>query len=219
LRKEVADRRSLLWDNVRRFDQDTSNSFDLWDKLPEEVQDQYCEGYDLWDTDPEGAFALFELSAANGNPSAMIAEAACCERGNGTAKDGKRAKQFFRDAVEAGSWHATIHYARFLERAGDQELAYLTLEDGVDAEYTAAYFWLAWLLYKAEPNRRMAREVFSMVEHAVAKGHPGGRWLKAKLLFKGHMGVMRVAEGYRIQRKLSGELGNELKELGRSNFD
>jgi len=131
LRKEVADRRSLLWDNVRRFDQDTSNSFDLWDKLPEEVQDQYCEGYDLWDTDPEGAFALFELS--------------CCERGNGTAKDGKRAKQFFRDAVEAGSWHATIHYARFLERAGDQELAYLTLEDGVDAEYTAAYFWLAWL--------------------------------------------------------------------------
>jgi len=58
-----------------------------------------------------------------------------------------------------------------------------------------------------------------MVEHAAAKGHPGGRWLKAKLLFKGHMGVMRVAEGYRILRKLSGELGNELKELGRSNFD
>ncbi len=218
LRQEVADRRELLWANVKRFDQDCGNSWKLWEKLPVDVQDQYNESHALKDSDPEKSFTLAELSASNGNPTAMIAAALCCEYGDGTSKDREKARKFYEGAVEAGSWPATIYYARFLDRIGDQEMAFATLEDGVDADYTAAFFWLAWLLYKHESSRKMARQVFPMVERAADRAHPGGRWLKAKLLIKGQMGVVRIAEGWRIQRALSKELGDQLEEQGRSNF-
>lgn len=216
LRKEVAARRELMWDWSDQFDRDCSNDWELWEQLTEEAQELYAKAIEVSKTDAVAALELYEEGAAAGNPLAMGAAGLFHASGLGTPNAPDKAIEFYDRAMEAGSWSALVCCARFRQKLGQFEEAEYLLKQGIEADYTAALFWLAWYRYARNPTRKTARSVWSMVQTALERGHPGARWMAARLLMRGKLGIHRILEGWRIQCKLSGDLGEELEALGQS---
>lgn len=207
----------LLWDEVDRFDRACSNDWDLWRALPEETQRLYREGARLFREDRAAGLALLEQAAARGDPIAMVQAAKCHWHGTGTAPDRERAERFFIEARNVGSWSATIELAALACRRRDMETCFAILKEGVRADYTGAMFWLASYRYRERPGGRTAREILPILETALERGHPGARWLMARLLMRGRLGVSRLGEGWRMCMALWPEL--ERTAAGRAEPD
>lgn len=205
-RQDVSDD---LWDWVDRFDRDCSNNWTIWEALPEEARRLFRDGARLHRRDPVAALAQLEEAALLGNPLAMVEAQKYHWHGIGTAEDRENANRFLADARDAGSWHAAILIARRASRHGDMETCFAILEEGVDANYTAAMFWLAWYQYRERPGRRTAREVLPLLETAIERGQPGARWLMARLLIRGRLGLPLMGEGRRMAKALCHELQEE----------
>lgn len=204
LRLTVNARNSRYWNEVDRHDRvDWSNDWDLSKGLSAEANALFAEGNDLYPIDKQQALAKFEASAALENPIAMVFAGRMYASATGTILDRDRALEFYHDAIGAGSWNATLWYAREMDARGHHDMADETLEEGVEADHVPSFFWLAWLRYKRKRTRQQARAILPLVEYAIEHDHPGGPWLKSRLMATGKLGLHRIPEGFRMAHRQS----------------
>lgn len=115
--------------------------------------------------------------------------------GTAVPADFAKAAAFYRDAIGAGSWMATINYARLLSDKGFDADAEAILQDGCSAGFVPAFFRLAQIRYAAAPQRAAGNEIRPLLEHAAAAGHPEARVLRAHLMVLGRFGLRRIPAG------------------------
>lgn len=199
IRSEVKARNDQFWKMVDRVDRvNWSNDWELWNALPEAARASFDEGIEIYSDDKPAALAHFEASAALGNPVAMVWVGRFYASGTGTAPDLDRAIAFYRDAIDAGSWNATLWYAREMDMQGHHDVAIETLENGIEADHIPSFFWLAWLRYKRHRTSKTARAILPLIEYAMKHEHPGGTWLMGKLMMTGKLGLWRIPAGFRF---------------------
>lgn len=129
--------------------------------------------------------------------------------GNWHRTQPRQAQEYYRRAIQGGSWTATIHYARLLDELGHYETCDQVLEDGVALGFVPSYFWLAWLRYKRSKTREACREVRPLLEYAARAGHPGARRKLSDWMLLGRFGPRAIFRGvllsFRLARDYAGE--------------
>lgn len=151
--------------------------------------------------EPEAAFRLFEEAAAAGSPVAMTMAGSYHECGIAVTADLDRAADYYHRAICAGSWLATIRYARLLAAQGHVQESEDVLRDGVRLDFVPAFYWLAQLRYERAQTRAVCREIRPLLDHAAARGHPGAKQLIGTLMTKGKYGLLAIPKGLRLLRQ------------------
>ena len=152
----------------------------------------------LRESAPARAVDLYREAAAQGSAFALEALAWHYHTGTGVAADLEAAQEYQRSAIVAGSWPATISYARLLNAQDFAEQRDAVLEDGVTAGFVPAHYWLARFRYDESSSAAVLRRVKPLAEHAAAMGHPEAQALLATLKVRGHYGLWRIPSGLRM---------------------
>jgi len=198
VRKIISSRASYEWEEGFAAD---------WE--PEEADDAVRNGWHeaaaLKDRDPAAALAIHVKLAEGGSVFSMLKAGYYYSAGCGTEKDLPAAEEFYRRALCAGSWRATIRYADLLFKRGAHDEWRATLSDGVQKGFIPSFFWLAWYSYKLSPKGRTAREVRYLLETAADAGHPSARLTLARWHASGKFGVREIVRGVRMIRAISFE--------------
>lgn len=184
-----------VWESSDAWERQHSNESELLSKESEQNWELIQQAAAVEDSDTAAAFRLYLEAAEAGSPWAIHAVAWRYWTGTGVVADPTSAEDFFRRAIGAGSWMATIHYARMLEEYHHQDECEQVLMDGVDANFTPAFFWLARIRYERCKTRKTAREISPMLEHAARKGHPRAQVMLAHLMLRGKLGLGRIPTG------------------------
>jgi TPR repeat protein len=186
----------------------------------EAVTERWAEARRIQDTNPSAALAIYRELADGGSAHSLRMTGWHHEVGQGTEQDIQAAQEFYRRAIAAGSWKATIAYARLsFERGADDEWR-RQLEDGVEKGYVPAYFWLArYRLYRSW-NKKTAREVQPLLEAAYQAGHPGAQGTLVGLMLFGMFGLRHIPRGIRLFRELlRSRIGKPSEDVSPSTAD
>lgn len=160
----------------------------------------------LQGADRETALALYHAAADKGSPEALELVAWHYQTGTGVPVDPDRAAEWFRRAIAAGAWRATIAYARHLDALGHTDHADALLQDGIDADFAPAFFWLGYLRARRDPSNATRRAVQPLIEHAAARGHPLAEWTVARWMARGNLGMGNIVAGLRRLLALAGQV-------------
>lgn len=179
-------RQSDAWERYR------SNDYELWLEAPAEDRERASAAIAGWSADPEGGLRMFTALADGGMAWAMEATASR----HVVAGDIERARDYYRRAIEAGSWMATIGYARLLAGQGEFETCEAVLRDGVEADFIPAHFWLARYRLKQSRSVATCRAVRPLLEHAAAAGHPAAEAFLANIKVRGKFGLREIPAGF-----------------------
>jgi TPR repeat protein len=152
----------------------------------------------LHESAPALALELYHKAAAQGSAFALEALGWHYQSGTGVAADLECALEYHRSAIVAGSWPATIAYARLLDARGLVEQRDAVLEDGVSAGFVPAFYWLGRFRHVDSADPAVLRGVKPLIEHAAALGHPDARALLGKLKLRGHYGLRHIPSGLRM---------------------
>ena len=185
-----------VWRESEQWERDNSNEWELWCAETDANRHLIEQAYAVWATDVETAVRLCRQAAEAGSIWAMQVVAAYHARGTGVAADLDQAKAYYRRALGAGSWMATIEYARLLARHGEYAECDKVLEDGVRANFVPAYFWLAWYRRKRSKNRATRREVRPLLEAAARMGHPAAQRMLKGMMMVGDFGLRDIPRGW-----------------------
>ena len=158
-----------------------------------------------WSTDPNAAFKMC-LQAAEAGSSWALQMVAWQYRWGSVAADHELAQEYYRRAICAGSWSATISYARLLDDEGHFDACEEVLQDGIASGFIPAYFWLARLRFLRSRDRATCREIRPLLEHARDRGHPGAKHLLAVMMLLGKFGLRQVPAGFRMSWECTREL-------------
>jgi TPR repeat protein len=187
----------ILYKRTYQWEEGESNAFTLWNNSPEAIQNANSIALKISKSDPDSALKLFREAAEHGSAWAMERVGWHYESGTAVEVNLDQAEHFYHQAIVAGSWMATISYARLMFERGKIELCEEVLNDGIKYEFRPAYFWLSWFQYKRKPNSRTAREIRPMVENAARAGHPKARLFLASLMANGKLGIVNIPKGVR----------------------
>jgi TPR repeat protein len=179
-----------------QWERDNSNEWELWCEESAENLQLIEEANTVWETDLAAAFRLYLQAADAGSIWAMQVVARCCDEGIGVAADHGLAKDYYLRAINAGSWIATIQYARSLARHGDHAECEKILEDGVRASFAPACFWLAWYRRKRSTSRTARRELRPLLEAAARMGHPAAKSMLRGMMMMGDFGLREIPRGF-----------------------
>lgn len=193
--------RARLWEKSDAWERARSNESELWSEEPARNRELIEQAGDTRKTDPAAAFRLYRAAAEAGSAWAMDAVAWHYEMGIVVAADLDKAQEYYRRAICAGSWMATIYYARLLADLGDLDDCESVLEDGVSSDFVPAYFWLAWFRYKRCKNRKERRDIRPMLEHAAKAGHPAAQVMLVQLMIFGKFGLREIPAGFKLARR------------------
>jgi hypothetical protein len=189
------------WDQSFGWERAHSNDDELWWRdsdrnraLMEEVQ--ACQN-----ADPEAAFRMLLEAAEAGSARALESVGWHYASGTVVAADFDQAAVYYHRAIGAGSWMATIAYARLLAKHGHFEESENVLRDGVRLDFVPAYFWLAWLRYDRSPTRATCREIRPLLDYAAEQGHPGAKQTLGRLMVKGKFGIRAIPRGLKLLRE------------------
>lgn len=108
---------------------------------------------------------------------------------------------YYHRAICAGSWMATLGYARVLQERGEFEQCDAVLEDGVRLGFIPSYFWLAWYRYKRSPNRKTRFAVLPLMQRAADEGHPFAKYILGRWMARGELGLRNIPRGFRMFRE------------------
>jgi hypothetical protein len=183
-------------------DWDESYAADWEPAEGDEIRERWALAKSLLDEDPAAALAIYHELAERGSPFAMLWAGFLHETGRGTKPDAAAAEEFYRGALCAGSWKATLGYARMLFKRGAHDKWPSTLQDGVDNGFIPAFFWLAWYQYERSPTSRTARQMRRVLEAADRAGHPGAELLLARWTAAGKFGLREIPRGLRMLRAI-----------------
>jgi len=192
---------SAIWRAAHDWEEDYASH---WEPAEEgdEIRNRWEEAKVLLDENPAAALAIHRELAEAGSPFSMLRAGWHYESGRGTDVDAAVAEDFYRRALCAGSWKATVSYARLLFRRGAHDKWPSTLGDGVDKGFIPSFFWLAWYRYERSPSGRTAREVRHLLEAADEAGHPGARLALARWMALGKFGLRGIPRGIRMLRAI-----------------
>jgi len=186
---------SELWRAIHDWEEDFASD---WEPAEDGLRERWKEAEGLKAENPAAALAIYRELAEGGSAYSLLMAGCLYERGRGTEKEVAIAEEFYRRALCAGSWKATLRYADLLFKRGAREDGSSTLGDGVTKGFIPSFFWLAWYHYKHSPSRKTAREVRFLLEHAAEAGHPGARTMLARLTSLGKFGLREIPRGIRM---------------------
>jgi TPR repeat protein len=187
-----------LWDRSDRWEQAHPYVTGSWAEETDANRELIDRAYGMWGSDPDAALDLFIEAAEAGSPWALHVVACEYDAGGIVEADPATAEDYYRRAIEAGSWRATINYAR--------------LEGGVATGFDPAFFWLARLRYKRRPTRKVCREVRPLLEHAAGKGHPAARVILSKWMSLGRFRLREIPKGIALGMRWAARLDREEQE-------
>ncbi|MBN8811330.1 MULTISPECIES: hypothetical protein [unclassified Sphingomonas] len=186
-----------FWKQSGDWERAHSNDYALWLEAPVETRERAEAALAIFDADPEAALRTFLDLAESGMPWAMEAVAGYYERGTVVAADFGQAQDQYRRAIEAGSWAATIGYAKLLARHGHFDTCDTLLRDCAEQDFVPACFWLAWYRLKRSRSAATCREVRPLLERAADAGHPAAGIVLARLKLLGKFGFREIPAGLR----------------------
>jgi TPR repeat protein len=192
-----------LIEELDRWDRSCSNEDELWGRelyVNRELIDQAAA-----QSHPAAALILYRRAAEAGSVWAMEMAAWHYHVGSGVDADFTLACDYYRSAITAGSWMATLGYARLLASHGHFAECDRVLEDGIKAEFVPAYYWLARLRLARSKSRATCREIRPLLKYAAGNGHPEARRLLAVLMLFGRYGLRNVPKGWRALGKSFGD--------------
>lgn len=189
------------------WERDQSNDDALWCASSDEGRALADQAQALRDTDPEAAFRLHLAAADAGVVWAMEQLGWHYETGTVVAADLGQAAACYHRAICAGSWMATIAYARVLAAQGHFGDAEAVLEDGVRSDFVPASFWLAWLRQSRSPRRETYRQIRPLLDHAASHGHPKATLMRARWMMAGKFGIGEMLGGLRLMMDIVVQLG------------
>ena len=189
-----------VWRAAERWEDDFAVKWE-----PAEADDalrqRWSEADSLFDDDPAASLAIHRKLAEGGSAYSMLKLA--WHYDNRTERDQAAAEEYYRQALCAGSWRATIGYAHRLFERGAHDKWPSTLGDGVQHGFIPSCYWLAWYTYERNPKARTAREVRPLLEAAAAAGHPGAKLILARWAASGKFGLREVPRGLRMLREIA----------------
>ena len=183
------------WDQSDAWERANSNQEELWWRDSDRNRALLEEAQACRDSDPEGAFRMLLEAAEAGSAGAMETVGWHYYTGTVVEADFDRAADYYHRAICAGSWMATIGYARLLAEHGHFDECENVLRDGVRLDFVPAYFWLAWLRYERSPTRATCREIRPLLDYAAERGHPSAKLILARLMAKGKFGIRAIPRG------------------------
>jgi TPR repeat protein len=186
-----------LWDMVDAWEREQSNEGDLWVQESDLNLDLIERASVIQATDPQAAFRIYLRAADAGSLWAIQMVAWHYDTGTCVVADFELAQEYYHRAICAGSWMATISYARLLAEHGYFAACERVLEDGMQSDFVPAYFWYARLRFNRSRSRASCSEIRPLLEYASDRGHPGVRLLLAALLLMGKYGLRQIPTGFR----------------------
>lgn len=187
--------RARLASTSDAWERDHSNDVELWAQEPLRNRELIQQAYAAYETDPAESFRLYLEAAEAGSAWAMEEVARWYETGNAVAAEPGKAEEYYRRAIRAGAWMATVHYAGFLAGQGRDDECEAVLEDGVGSDFVPACYWLAWFRYHRSPSRARCREIRPLLDHAAGQGHPRAQAFLAHLMARGRFGLREIPAG------------------------
>lgn len=187
-----------FWEKSDAWERAHSNESELWSEEADQSRELIDRAFAIQKTDPAAAFRIFLEAAESGSVWAADRVGLHYHTGTGVAADFEKAQEYYRRAICAGSWIATIGYARLLAEQGHYDVCESVLEDGVSSDFVPAYFWLAWFRYEQSGSRKACGEVRPMLEYAAGKGHPGATHYLAQWMMFGRFGPREIWGGIKL---------------------
>jgi TPR repeat protein len=188
--------RASFWDESTDWERAHSNEWELWCEESDRNRELIDQALAIGAADREAAFRLYLEAAEAGSVWAMELVAWYYHTGTAVAADFGQAQDYYYRAICAGSWMATIGYARLLALHGYFDYCEGVLEDGVRSDFVPAYFWLAWFRYEQSRTNKTCREIRPLLEHAAERGHPGAKLTIAQFMAKGRFGIRVIPKGF-----------------------
>lgn len=192
----------VLWqshfEESESWEREHSNESEIWWRDSDNNRALIEEGFARMGTHPAAAFGLLKEAADAGSPWAMESVAAHYHSGTRVTADFDKAAAHYHRAICAGSWMATIGYARLLADHGHINESEALLRDGMKLDFVPAYFWFAWLRHKRAPNRATRRAIRPLLDYAARQGHPGAKNMLGRLMLKGKFGILSIPRGIRL---------------------
>jgi len=192
-----ADSTKSFWRQSEDWERANSNDYTLWLEAPVEYRERAETALAAFDADPEASFRVFLELADADMAWAMEMVGSYYAHGSVAAADFELAQDYYCRAIEAGSWMATIGYARLLAGHGDFGGCEAVLLDGVEQDFIPAWFWLARYRLKQSSRAAVCREVRPLLEHAADAGHPAAALYLARLKLLGKFGFREIPAGFR----------------------
>ena len=187
-----------MWDKTYKWESDNSNHQQLWDADSQANRDLLYRADDILQTDPSAAVELYRQAADAGSAWAMMDVAGFYKRGTGSEANSELALEYYYRAVCAGSWLATLGYARLLKERGNFDTAQQVLEDGVRLGFIPACYWLARYRYQRSPDRETRLAVLPLMLRAADAGHPYARMIVGRWMIRGMVGCRHIPRGFRM---------------------
>ncbi|MCA1196860.1 hypothetical protein K9B35_02670 [Sphingomonas sp. R647] len=197
---------AAVWSASADWEARFTDEHGFWPDETDENAELIHRARALQGADPAAALALYRIAADQGSPEALELVAWHHQTGTVVAADPNLAAEWLRRAIAAGAWRATIVYARHLDALGHSDPADELLQDGIDAGFAPAFFWLGYLRARRDPTNATRRAVQPLVEHAAARGHPLAEWTVARWMARGNLGIGNIVAGLRRLFALSGQL-------------
>jgi len=186
------------WAESDAWERAQSNDYELWLEDSDEIRALNEAAHARQAVDPEAALQTFLETAEAGSAWALAKVGWHYETGTVVAADYDQAEDYYYRAICAGSWMATIAYARLLADHGHVEQSEAVLQDGVSRGFLPAYYWLAWLRYERAPTGATCREIRPFLDYAAGWGHPGAKLTLGRLMMKGRFGALAIPRGLKL---------------------
>jgi TPR repeat protein len=194
---EAEQSNASFWEESRVWEKSHSNESELWAATSDSNRELVDQAIALWDSDRQAAFEIYLEAAEAGCIWAMEIVGWHYDTGTVVTADFGQAQEYYYRALCAGSWMATIKYARLLAAHGHYDYCERVLEDGVRSDFIPAFFWLAWFRYKQSKRRKTCPAIRPMLEYAAEQGHPGAHWLLMRLRLQGKLGLREILSALR----------------------
>lgn len=205
---DTAPAQAAFWKHSEAWESAHSNEYELWSAISDQARERLNAAKAIREMNPAEAFRIYRELADAGVFWAMEMMAYQYWTGIGVARDFEQAQAYYCRAIEAGSWMATLRYARLLVSQGQFDAAHGVLQDGVQAGFIPAFYWLARLRYRRLGSRRTIREIVPLLEHAARAGHPAAALFLARLRMVGKLGVGEIMRGFREIAQIAGQAGS-----------
>ena len=193
--KDSPVRGDTVWEKSHNWDRSASNDYELWQEEPD--RERITEADLLFKSNPGAAICAYKALASLGSVWSMQILAHCHEYGQGVGRDLALAENWYDQAINSGSWMATLGLARTLQKQGHFAECIEVLEGGVSGDFTPAFFWLPWYRLKQSNRRKTFAEILPLLEHAADEGHPAAQFHLSRWMILGKFGFRRIPEGFR----------------------
>jgi TPR repeat protein len=125
----------------------------------------------------------------------MLEVAMCYEYGDCVAYDSAVAELWYKRAFDGGSQVAMLKCANFALWRKDFEPCEEILAIGVEQDWPAAIFFLAWCRHKQSDSRDTYRKIRPLLVKAARRGHPGADFMLTHFMVNGKFGGLEIPLG------------------------